>query len=216
MNNGRRLGLALLLGTTALSAAVAADPVQAQSGPSVSFDIPAQPLGAALAAYSRTSGVDIVYGETLPNVRSTAVSGQMTPLEGLSRLLAGSGLTYRSTGAGTVRLEAAPQATGGVIQLGTVRVEGASGSPTGGNKSNGSVAGWDGTAETTYVTPGSVSVITRATLDDYPGTSPADMLKSVTGVLSGESRNSGGLDVNIRGMQGQGRVPVTVDGSLNG
>src|SRR5690606_7099430 len=46
-------------------------------------------------------------------------------------------------------------------------------------------------------------------------TTPSDMLRSQPGVLSGESRNSGGLDVNIRGLQGQGRAPVTVDGAMN-
>lgn len=45
------------------------------------------------------------------------------------------------------------------------------------------------------------------------GTSPADILKGMTGVFSGDSRNSGSVDVNIRGIQGHGRVPVTIDGT---
>ncbi|MFT4252961.1 MAG: TonB-dependent receptor, partial [Caulobacter sp.] len=51
--------------------------------------------------------------------------------------------------------------------------------------------------------------------EQFPGLSPVDVLKSAPGVLSGESRSSGGVDANIRGMQGQGRVVVTVDGTLN-
>ncbi len=39
------------------------------------------------------------------------------------------------------------------------------------------------------------------------------MFKGTTGVLVAENRNSGGLNINIRGMQGQGRVPVLVDGA---
>src|SRR5690606_37613746 len=35
----------------------------------------------------------------------------------------------------------------------------------------------------------------------------------VAGVQVGDSRNGGGLDVNIRGIQGKSRVDVTVDGS---
>src|SRR5690606_23026358 len=50
----------------------------------------------------------------------------------------------------------------------------------------------------------------------YPAQAPADTLRGATGIISGEARSSGGLDVNIRGMQGQGRVPVTVDGAING
>ncbi len=45
------------------------------------------------------------------------------------------------------------------------------------------------------------------------GLSTADLLKGMTGVYSGDARNSGALDVNIRGIQGQGRVPVTIDGT---
>ncbi len=33
--------------------------------------------------------------------------------------------------------------------------------------------------------------------------------------MSGENRNSGAIDVNIRGMQGANRVPVVVDGAFN-
>ncbi|NBL76641.1 MULTISPECIES: TonB-dependent receptor domain-containing protein [unclassified Proteus (in: enterobacteria)] len=50
-------------------------------------------------------------------------------------------------------------------------------------------------------------------LERYQGISPADLLKSAIGVYSGEARNGGALDPNIRGIQGQGRIPVTVDGT---
>lgn len=40
-----------------------------------------------------------------------------------------------------------------------------------------------------------------------------DIFQGMPGVLIGENRNSGGLDVNLRGMQGQNRVPVLVDGA---
>lgn len=44
---------------------------------------------------------------------------------------------------------------------------------------------------------------------------PADIFKSTPGVLSGESRSSGAIDVNIRGLQGQGRVSTSVDDTIN-
>ncbi|WP_176692798.1 TonB-dependent receptor domain-containing protein [Photorhabdus luminescens] len=50
-------------------------------------------------------------------------------------------------------------------------------------------------------------------VERYKGASPADVLKSAVGVFSGDSRNSGALDPNIRGIQGQGRIPVTIDGT---
>ena len=51
-------------------------------------------------------------------------------------------------------------------------------------------------------------------IENYKGTSAGDLLKGMNGVYAGDSRNSGALDVNIRGLQGEGRVPVTVDGTL--
>lgn len=50
-------------------------------------------------------------------------------------------------------------------------------------------------------------------IDTYRGTSVADVLQGITGVYSGDARNSGAIDPNVRGIQGQGRVPVTVDGT---
>ncbi|HEK1093885.1 TPA: TonB-dependent receptor [Proteus mirabilis] len=53
----------------------------------------------------------------------------------------------------------------------------------------------------------------KALIERYQGVSPADLFKSAIGVYSGEARNGGALDPNIRGIQGQGRIPVTVDGT---
>ena len=50
-------------------------------------------------------------------------------------------------------------------------------------------------------------------VERYKGTSTADVLNSAIGVYSGDARNSGALDPNVRGIQGQERVPVTVDGT---
>ncbi|MBD2813241.1 TonB-dependent receptor [Xenorhabdus sp. Flor] len=55
--------------------------------------------------------------------------------------------------------------------------------------------------------------IGKKEIERYKGTSPADLLKGAVGVYSGDARNSGALDINIRGVQGQGRIPVTIDGT---
>ncbi|WP_324699768.1 TonB-dependent receptor domain-containing protein [Novosphingobium sp. RL4] len=217
----RTLVQAVLLASAGLSGVFAAStPAAAQSARS--YDVAAGSLADALNDFAEQSGVELVYDSALVAGRTSGgIKGRHNPAAALSRLLAGSGLTARRTSANTFTVERALQAEAGVVQLGTLRVEGASGSAGGGNGDgasggNGRVAGWDGTAGTVYSTPGSVSVITRETLEAYPGQSPADMLRGATGVISGEARTSGGLDVNIRGLQGQGRVPVTVDGAING
>ncbi|QLF91700.1 TonB-dependent receptor [Pseudomonas sp. ABC1] len=53
----------------------------------------------------------------------------------------------------------------------------------------------------------------RKELERYKGASVSDVFAGMNGVYSGDSRNSGALDPNIRGIQGEGRVPVTVDGT---
>ncbi|TNH05374.1 TonB-dependent receptor [Testudinibacter sp. TR-2022] len=53
----------------------------------------------------------------------------------------------------------------------------------------------------------------KETVERYKGASPADLLQEFNGVYSGDARNSGAVDPNIRGVQGQGRIPVTIDGT---
>lgn len=50
-------------------------------------------------------------------------------------------------------------------------------------------------------------------VERFKGAAPADVFKGMVGVNSGDARNSGALDPNVRGIQGQGRVPLTVDGT---
>ena len=212
----RALWMSALLATTTISGLVWTDPVAAQARDEQrSFDIPAQSLSSALAVFGRQANLQVSVPATLASGRASAsAAGVMTPREALGRLLVGTGLTYRISG-NVVTLERAPQAQPGIIQLGAVRVEGG-GADAGSGAGNGRAAGWDGAGDSVYVTPGSVSVINRDQLEAYPAQAPADMLRGATGIISGEARSSGGLDVNIRGMQGQGRVPVTVDGAING
>lgn len=197
--------------------AVMAQPADTRS-PAARYDIPAQPLDQALRLFMRQSGIQMSWsGISLSSLKAQEVKGQLAAATALHRLLEGTGLTYRFTAPTSVVLERAPQAEAdGSIRLGSVRVEGFGGAIAGMAGDNGRAAGWDGTAGSVYSTPGSVSVITKETLDAYPAQSPADMLRGATGIISGEARTSGGLDVNIRGLQGQGRVPVTVDGAING
>lgn len=223
MKRGSRMWAALMVGGSVLALTTEAATAQVRSpsaeATAARYRIPAQPLSDALLRFAEQSGLQVsADAAAIRNARSSPVHGVMPAGEALQRLLAGSGFNG-AIREGTVTLTrtaaSAPRAEAGVIQLGAVRVEGAMGAGQG-VAGSGAVAGWDGTGDSIYTTPGSVSVISRDTLEAYPGAAPADVLKSATGVLSGEARSSGSLDVNIRGMQGQGRVPVTVDGSLNG
>ena len=50
-------------------------------------------------------------------------------------------------------------------------------------------------------------------VETFKGNTVSDLLSGMVGVYSGDARNSGAVDPNIRGVQGQGRIPVTVDGT---
>ncbi|MNH83954.1 Ferripyoverdine receptor precursor [compost metagenome] len=76
-----------------------------------SFDIPAQPLGSALVAFARQSGVQVMAGEAdAADRRSHPVRGRMTSDAALRRLLKGTGLTARNVGGHAVVMRRAAPA----------------------------------------------------------------------------------------------------------
>ncbi|WP_324186045.1 TonB-dependent receptor plug domain-containing protein [Vibrio cholerae] len=56
---------------------------------------------------------------------------------------------------------------------------------------------------------------TRSDLDKVRGIANADIFSGITSVQSNNMHNeAGALDIGIRGVQGEGRVPIFIDGSL--
>jgi iron complex outermembrane receptor protein len=116
--------------TTALTAVSLADSARAQAQPAQvaqmqqrDFNIPSQSLIDALAQFGRETGMQVsADGALTRGITSPGVTGTMTPQQALSRLLSGTGITYRLTGDAAM-LERAP-ATAGAITLDPVTVEG--------------------------------------------------------------------------------------------
>lgn len=122
-NRSRTSALAALMISAGLTGMIAAVPVRAQTAVQ-SFDIPAQPLATALTSFGQQSGLQVsAQAPLLEGRTSSEVNGAVSPVQALSQLLTGSGLTFKVNGT-TVSLEPAPQASGGAISLGPVRVEG--------------------------------------------------------------------------------------------
>lgn len=95
-----RLGLA---GLAALAILCGGGAAPAKDLESRRFDVVAQPLDQALAAFSVSTGLQMLYDSSLAAGRqSSPVSGQMQPREALALMLAGTGLTARFTTAGAV------------------------------------------------------------------------------------------------------------------
>ncbi|MBO9711643.1 TonB-dependent receptor [Sphingomonas sp.] len=85
-------------------------PAAAQSGTLV-VSLKAGRLDDALRELSVRSGVGILFSpDVVGNRRSVRVAGRMTLTEALDRLLAGTGLAYRRTGAGTIVIYALAKA----------------------------------------------------------------------------------------------------------
>jgi iron complex outermembrane recepter protein len=69
------------------------------------FNIPAQPLAQALNAFIEVSDWQVGFPAGVArNVRSSPVKGSFTPTQALARLLAGTGIAYRLTGASKATL----------------------------------------------------------------------------------------------------------------
>lgn len=205
--------VALVLSATAAVAQPVSGGAEAASQSSRAFDIPSQPLTSAITAFGSQSGVQVtVEGSVLRGRTSQGVSGRLAPAEALSRLLSGTGVTFRWLDAGSVALEAAPEASGNSIQLGAIRVEGAT---AGGNIAWSPGEGdFDGDPQDApYRTAGSVNYIAREQIERFRGSTAGDIFKSTPGVISAMNNNGASVDVNIRGLQGMNRVVTSVDGS---
>jgi hemoglobin/transferrin/lactoferrin receptor protein len=164
---------------------------------SLSFDIPAGTLDAALNVFAQQAGILLSADAVLTQGRaSEGLHGEYTVREAFARLLRPHGLEAREQ-SGMFSLRRLAQDD--VLVLDAVRVQGGMPALT--------------DADRPYSAPASVTHLSQERIERFRGTSVGDIFQGIPGVLVGENRNSGGLDINIRGMQGQGRVPVLVDGA---
>lgn len=192
---------------------------QAQTGSEAAtreFDIPPRTLSEALADFGRQSGMQVnVDADGIRGRSSPGVSGRMSSSQALSRILAGTGLTWELEN-GFVTLRPAPQAAHdpqGTVNLGALRVEGQQAGGSGGIGRDGSGSGGAaGGADEIFAAPRAVSIVTREEIDRTPARHAADLLAEVPGVTSAVNRLNPGLSVNIRGMQDFGRVNMMIDG----
>jgi len=108
------MGGCLCLGVMLPSGALARKQSQTPSQTEISrqrFDIPAQPLGDALEAFAATARTSVLFDPPLVrHKKSNSVRGRYSDTEALTRLLKGSGLSYRLTSGGVILIIAEPPA----------------------------------------------------------------------------------------------------------
>jgi iron complex outermembrane receptor protein len=174
------------------------------------FSIPPQPLAGAISAFSRITGIDIVGdGGIARGIQSSGVSGNLTSQQALTRLLAGTGLSYRFTNASTVAIQK-PNADGsigtmptGAISLDTIDVQG----ETAWGPVDGYVASRSATCTKTDTplieVPQSISVITRDQIETRRPNSVNDALSYAPGVFAEANGYQSVARYFMRGFQGK-------------
>ena len=168
------------------------------------FDIAAQPLTTALTQFGQQSGLQVTVHGTLPrDMSAPAVLGTMTGEEALTRLLAGSGLTYVVTDETTVAIERPGQQNDdGAMVLGPITVEGRAESAYG--PVEGYLATRSATATKTDTpiidTPASIQVVPRAVIEDQGATRLTDVVRNVSSVQIAGSNGNRQDVIQIRGF----------------
>ncbi|MBB5758114.1 iron complex outermembrane receptor protein [Methylorubrum rhodinum] len=113
VSRGRMAGIALAGVSVAVlvqaAAAQTAAPAQAaraaRDGASVRLTIPKGSLESGLVAFTEQAGVKLVYPtELTATLETEGLDGTFSPLDALTRLLEGTGLTHRPAGASTITL----------------------------------------------------------------------------------------------------------------
>ncbi|MBS7813626.1 TonB-dependent siderophore receptor [Roseococcus pinisoli] len=213
--SGARWAGAMGLAASGMVWAACAAPALAQSssGPSaseqsggeasVTVAIPAGPLEGALLAFGRQTPYRLIYRSELVAGRSTAgVQGSMTGREALQRLLAGTRLSWRPTGAGAITLVEEPDA-GASLQLPEVQVDAST--LRGWSPVRGYVAGISaaGTRTDTPIieTPQTINVITADEIRERAPRTLAETLRYTPGVVTDVQPGTTYFDrIRVRGF----------------
>ncbi|MBV1885661.1 MAG: TonB-dependent receptor [Parvibaculaceae bacterium] len=194
--------LATLFTTAPHSASAQGEPTTTLTAPvqdsGVTYSIAAQPLSSALAAFGRQSALQIsADAEILRGLKAPALDTRMSKTQALKHLLSGTGLIWRQNGTTIIinRVESG-DASGGSLKLDPIIVT--TSRPD---------------TDVPFSTPGAVAHISSEQIARRVGLSPGDIFKGTPGVIAATNHNGDQLDVNIRGMQGQNRVKVAIDGT---
>ena len=182
------LACAAALGTLAML-----PPAQAQTAAPQSFSLPAQPLGQALNALARQSGVAIsVDAALVANRNAPALQGAITLREALQRLLAGSGLVAVPSGSAWTIRPAGASDDGAMLAPLTITAQSDRSTTEGsGSYTTGSMQTATRLPMSIRETPQSVSVITRQRMEDQGLTQLPEIIQQVAGLTMNQSGNQG-------------------------
>ncbi|MES2058437.1 MAG: TonB-dependent receptor [Pseudomonadota bacterium] len=185
-----------LMKSTALICCMTAAPALAQTA---TFDVPTLPAGTGIATFGRQADIQLLISERdARGKRTNAIKGAMTVEQGLTRLLAGTGLSYRRNG---------PQ----TYVVTTTSVSGAS-EPARDDPGPDIIVTAQKREEKIQDVPIAISAFSGKLLDSYKIESGGELLKAVPNVTFSKN-NFIGYNFSIRGI-GTKAVSVTTDPSV--
>ncbi|WP_193067577.1 TonB-dependent siderophore receptor [Halomonas sp. 3D7M] len=212
----RKMAIALLASSSALLAVTLyATQSMAQTVPA-SYSVPAGPLGAAISRFGDNANLQVLYPADLVRGKQTkGVRGNMSREEALSRLLAGTGLSYRFTSSDTVTLEPLPRegsagiAPDGSTVLSTIVVNGQGENAWG--PAQGFVAHLSATATKTDTpileTPQTINVVTARQIETLKPSKLAETLRYTPGVVTEFQPSTSYFDrIRIRGFYSNNNI----------
>lgn len=203
----RPLALTLaLLFAAPLAASLAAPPVHAQeaSPGRHSYAIPAGTLEDVLTRFTAAANIPLSFDPALVGgLGSPGLNGSYSKAEGLRQILQGSGLVAEPQGNGSYTLRQRPAPASAAESQKTLSAVIVSGARTKDEIGHDNV--YNKNVTNLYQD--------REQLQRLQVTNPGDVFKGMSGVYSMDSRNSSSITPNVRGLSGEGRVPLTVDGT---
>ncbi|SHE28872.1 hemoglobin/transferrin/lactoferrin receptor protein [Lampropedia hyalina DSM 16112] len=159
------------------------------------YHIAAQPLDNTLSQIAERHGLQLLAPANLTQgLQAAPVQGRLTLEQAIARALAGSGLTATRSGNTLVVQRHNTEANRPVNHaLPEVAVTAA--------------------AEVPFGNTASTSTLGGEQLNRFSVTNAGDLFKGMTGVTAANNRTGASLDLNVRGIQGMGRVKILVDGT---
>lgn len=165
-----------------------------------SINIPAQSLPQALQAFGQQTNQQVIYNaDDMAGLKSTRVSGKMSPQAAITELLRGTGVRYSFEG-NTLMLVRGTATEGLELGATTISAQHANATTEGSNSYTSNAVTIGKGTHTLKEIPQSVTVMTRKQMDDQDLVDLKDALNQTTGVVGLQGVGKG-LIVSSRGFQ---------------
>lgn len=184
-----RAALLLLLGASAAALAIApASARAAETAPAAAvrnYQIAAGDLQTALASYAVAAGINVSTQSTpLAGLRSKGVQGRHAPLQGLQKILEGSGMEATDSGNGNYLVRKAMEVNVATMPAVTISAEADRNTEGTGSYTTKNMSTATGLTLSQRQTPQSVSVISRQQMDDFNLTTLQEVALATPGIYT--------------------------------